>query len=199
MQMRMPAAQLVKEPSFLLSKSEGFAVFGQKQRENKARIRTFPAPFCQLFQIHRSIFKPHPVRYPGQTSMMCITHRVFLFCVGKDTFYGFLAHRIDFFASLRSPKLLDEIQILLPNVRGYDLPAFFIGAAQRFERAILAVLRITSVGSLSVSVCRRMPQYAAMRTNEMVFFGIVIIFPRFVSAFFVMMSGIGQNGDSSIV
>ncbi|MBQ7492615.1 MAG: hypothetical protein IJT76_08555, partial [Clostridia bacterium] len=45
--------QLVKEPSFLLSKSEGFAVFGQKQRENKARIRTFPAPFCQLFQIHR--------------------------------------------------------------------------------------------------------------------------------------------------
>jgi len=87
--------------------------------------------------------------------MVCITHGVFLFCVGKDTFYGFLAHRIDFFASLRSPKLLDEIQILLPNVRGYDLLAFFIGAAQRFERAILAVLRITSVACLYLLLQKR--------------------------------------------
>ena len=42
----------VKEPSFLLSKSERFAVFGQKQRENKARTRAIPAPFRQFFQIH---------------------------------------------------------------------------------------------------------------------------------------------------
>ena len=40
---------------------------------------------------------------PGQTSMMRVTHRVFFFCVGKDTFNRLFAHGIDFFPSLCSP------------------------------------------------------------------------------------------------
>lgn len=89
----------------MLRKSGGSRIYSKKMAKKLWKIRSVPAPYCQLFEIHGGIFKPHPVRCPGQTSMVCITHRVFLFRIRKDTFDRFLAHGIKLFPSLRPTKL----------------------------------------------------------------------------------------------
>ena len=63
-----------------------------------AHFLTFPkkenAPStstCQLFQIHGSKLKLHPVRYLSQASVLCITHRVFFLGIGKGPSNGLFA------------------------------------------------------------------------------------------------------------
>ena len=92
-----------KKSLFLLGESGDFSINSRKKGGNEVEKGVTPTPFCQLFQVHGSIFKPHPACDPGQTSMMRVTHRVFFFCVGKDTFNRLFAHGIDFFPSLCSP------------------------------------------------------------------------------------------------
>ena len=76
-----------------------------KQAKNgkKAQIvRAIPAPICQLFQIHGSELKLHPVCNPGQASMMRVSHRMFFFCIGKNSFYCLFSFGVDFFAQFSS-------------------------------------------------------------------------------------------------
>lgn len=151
------AVQSVKEPLFLLSESRGFGINSEEKMEEMLKTRSLPTPHCQLFQIHCSIFKPHPVCHSGQTSMMRISHRVFFFCIGKDTLDRLFAHCIYLFAALRLAKLLDQIKILLPYMgRQYLLP-FFVCPAFALERTILAALRISAVCPLTLPVCCGMP------------------------------------------
>ena len=49
------------------------------------------------------------MRYPGQTSMMCITHRVFFLRVRKDPFDRFLPLGIKLLPEFRSPQLFDQV------------------------------------------------------------------------------------------
>jgi len=118
-----------------------------------------PTPFCQLFQTHGNIFKPHPTCDLGQTSMMRLTHRVFFFCVGKDTLDRSFAHGVDFFPSICSPKLLYKVQILLPDVGVRSVWPFF-RSAHEFKGAVLAapgVAAVSSFSPLSVVVCLIFP------------------------------------------
>ena len=93
-------AQSVKEPVLSLGEGAGFYVFLGKNKPNCGEKGVVPTPICQLFQIHGSIFKPDPSRDCGQTSVVCITHGVFLFRVGKDPFNRLFALCINFFRTL---------------------------------------------------------------------------------------------------
>ena len=104
----------------------------EKHREYEGKTRVIPTPDCQLFEIHGSKFKPDQSCDGGQTPVMCITHRVFLFCICKDPFNRFLALRINFFRTLCFSYLFNQIQILLPDVRRVYLLLFFICSAFRF-------------------------------------------------------------------
>ena len=159
----------------------------------------FPTPFCELFQVHRSIFKPHPACDPGQTSMMRITHSVFFFCVGKNTFNCLFAHGVYFFSPICSPQLFYQIQVLLPDVRHQHFLAFFIRTAFFFVGAILAMLRIAAVRPFSFFVCSGVSQYSTVRTYIAVLFGVILVFPRSVYVFLVVVVCVRENGDSAIV
>ena len=131
--------------------------------------------------------------------MMRITHCVFFFCVSKDTFNRLFAHGVDFFPSIRSPQLFHKVQILLPDVRGQELLAFFFRSTPGLEGTALAVLGIAAVCSFSFPVCGGMPQLSAVRTNEAVFFWIVFVFPWLVYALLAVMVRIRKYGDSSVI
>ena len=78
-----------------------------------------PLPNCELFQVHGSKFKPHPIRYMGQACVSCISHTMLCLGFSKDLFNGFLAHLVVSIVSLRIAKLLRHIPIRLPNVLRY--------------------------------------------------------------------------------
>ena len=92
--------QCVKEPMLSRSESMGFPQKSGKQREKASEKGVPPTPICQLFQVHGSKFKSDPSCDGGQASVVCITHRVFLFRVCKDPFNGFFALRINLSAQL---------------------------------------------------------------------------------------------------
>ena len=107
---------MAKKSLLLLGKSRDFGINRGKKREKAVQEGVLPTPFCQLFQVHGSIFKPHPACDPGQTSMMRVTHRMFFFCVGKDTFNRLFAHGVDLFPAIRFAELLHKVKIFLPDI-----------------------------------------------------------------------------------
>jgi len=51
-----------------------FCTYKGKNEPKPGKARGVPSPCRQLFQIHGSIFEPHPLCYSGQASVHCITH-----------------------------------------------------------------------------------------------------------------------------
>lgn len=84
------------------------------------KARTVPCLYRQLFEIHRSKLKPDTVCHLSQTSMLGVSHRVFLFCVRKHSFNRFFSHCVEFFAALclanllRHPARYDANRLFVP-------------------------------------------------------------------------------------
>ena len=81
--------QPVEKPGHASSVNRFFRIYGQDQEEGKGRNSVLPQPSGQLFQIHGSKFKLHPVCNLGQASVLSIAHGMFFLGVGKDSFNGF--------------------------------------------------------------------------------------------------------------
>ena len=79
-----PASQSVKEPMFSLGEDVGSSAFRGKYQPNCVEKGVAPAPICKLFQVHGSVFEPDPSCDGGQTSVVCISHRVLLFGIRKS-------------------------------------------------------------------------------------------------------------------
>ena len=88
---RNSSLQPVEKPGHASSVNRFFRIYGQDQEEGKGRNSVLPQPSGQLFQIHGSKFKLHPVCYLGQASVLSIAHGVFFLGVGKDSFNSLLA------------------------------------------------------------------------------------------------------------
>ena len=145
-----------KNPLLSANGSRGFHAIRAAPDEYKPEKGVFPAPICQLFQVHGSKFKPDPSGDGGQASVMCITHGVSLLRIRKDPFNGFFALCIYFFCTIRFSYLFDQIQILLPDVRCVYLLPLFICAAFRLAGTISALRRCASVDSFPLPVGGRM-------------------------------------------
>ena len=84
--MIQPAPSLSRNPiSIVLN------VKRPKEEETAEGLPLLPPPISQLFEIHGSKFKLHPVRHLGQASVLRITHGVFFLGICKDPFNGFFA------------------------------------------------------------------------------------------------------------
>ena len=72
------------------SHSSSYSRISFKKEENGSEKRIdktlLPLPGGQLFQIHGSKFKLHPVRYLSQACVSSISQTMLLFCIRKDTF-----------------------------------------------------------------------------------------------------------------
>ena len=119
--------------------------------------------------------------------MVCITHGVLLFCIRKDPLNGLLALPVQRFPSLGFAKLLYNVQVFLPNMRGKNLLALFICIAPAFCRTIDTVLWYASVDSFSFLVGGRMPQYAMPWTDKLVVCYIICVVPRTICVFLALI------------
>ena len=118
-------AQLVKERQFSKHEDWRFIIKRSKNHDIGSKIRSIPLPNSNLFEIHGSIFKPHPSRNPGQTSVVRIPHGVLFFCISKNTLYGLFSHGIEFLATFGFSQMFDQIEIFLPDMScEYPLSAF---------------------------------------------------------------------------
>lgn len=93
----------------------------------------------QLFQIHGNTFKPDPSGNGGQASVVCITHRVFLFRIRKDPFNGLFSLGINLLAQVGLSDALHNVQVFLPDVGCQYLLAFLICLTAGFGWAVDAV------------------------------------------------------------
>ena len=109
-------AQLVKERQFSKHEDWRFIIKRGKNHDIGSKIRSIPLPNSNLFEIHGSIFKPHPSRNPGQTSVVRIPHGVLFFCISKNMLYGLFSHGIEFLATFGFSQMFDQIEIFLPDM-----------------------------------------------------------------------------------
>ena len=119
------------------------------------------APKSQLFEIHGSKLKPHPMSDSGQTSVMSVTHAMFFLGVGKDPFNGLFAHRVNILASLCFPQLFHQVKVFLPDMGGEDTLALFVGSANLPAGTMLAYLWSTAVSLFSIPAGGSVPELLA--------------------------------------
>ena len=141
-----------------------------------------PLPNCELFQVHGSKFKPHPIRYLGQACVSCVSHAMLFLGIRKDPFNGFLAHLVVSLVSLRIAKLFRHIHIRLPDVLRYRLNEVLIPGTQRSGGTVCTDLWITFVFSAAVTVGCGVFQYLIFRADDTVIVFIIHILPPFKSA-----------------
>ena len=88
-------AQPVEEPGLHSGADWVSNIYERKNSKAKRGQQIPPFPYGQLFQVHGSKLKLHPVCDLSQASISCITHSEFFFGIRKDTFNGlftFLVH-----------------------------------------------------------------------------------------------------------
>ena len=127
--------QTVEEPRFETTQNGVLCVFyeikpAQQILYKQRRILAFSRqPQCQLFQVHCSKFKLHPVCYLGQASIRCEPHCMLFFCICKDALNGFFSSSIPFLVQCCVPVFFCLLHIVCPKMTHYCLFAFGISCA----------------------------------------------------------------------
>ena len=103
--------------------------------------RVTPFPPCHFFEVHGSKFKLHPFCYLGQASVLCITHRVFFFCICKDSFNRFFAALIKRLVLGYISGVVRQILIVLPDMTSYVLWMQESGKSPSTIKTDLAAIR----------------------------------------------------------
>ncbi len=152
--------QPVKEPLFSLGKNRGSCILRYKSKHYPREKGVLPTPIRKFFQIHGSIFKPDPSCDCGQASMVCISHCMLFFCIGKDPLDRLFALRINFLCTLCFSYLFYQVRIFLPNVRCKYLLTFLVGSAFCLTWAVDTFLRRTAICPFAILICGRVPENA---------------------------------------
>ena len=115
------------------SHSSSYSRISFKKEENGSEKRIdktlLPLPGGQLFQIHGSKLKLHPVGNLSQASVLCITHSVFFFGVCKDAFNRLFTPPVKALVLRCIACVICQILVILPDMPLYGFHAVFgVGA-----------------------------------------------------------------------
>ena len=146
-------AQLVEKPGCTLRSNRVSGIFAEESVENQEMVLVVPPPCCQLFQVHGSKLKLHPVCHLCEASVLCITHCVFFFCICKNTFNRLFAFSVKLLARWRISGVICQFLIVLPDMPLHCFDTVLGMGTQFSGRAVGAFLRIALVFPVSVSVC----------------------------------------------
>ena len=127
-----------------------------------------PLPTGQLFQIHGSKLKIHPVCYLDQASVLCITHSVFFFCVRKDAFNRLFPLVVKVPVLRCIADVVRQILVILPDLPLYGLYAALGMRAAFSGGTIRANPGITLVFPVAVPVCGGILEDLVFRANHAV-------------------------------
>jgi len=125
----------------------------RNSKVRRERMRISPFPFCEPFEIHGSKFKLHPVLNLRQATVRSITHLVFFFCIGENSFDGFFSPFIQFFVLRRVPYVVCQLLEIFPYMSGYRFDAVFGMGAKLSCWTISADSRVTFLFAVSITVC----------------------------------------------
>ena len=145
-------------------------------------MAAIPFPGGQLFQVHGSKFKLHPVCHLGQASVLCITHGVFFFGIRKDTLNGFLPSLVKLLVFWRVAGVVRQVLVILPDMSLYGLYAILGMCAKRSGGTICADFGITFVFPVAVSVYSGVVKNPVFRANDTVVKRIIDILPPLMAA-----------------
>ena len=98
-----------------------------------------PFPSSQLFQIHGSKFKLHPVCHLSQASVLCIAHCVFFLGVRKDALNCFFSPLVKLLVFGRIAGVICQIFIALPDMPLYGLYARLGHSCFQLRRYMLRI------------------------------------------------------------
>ena len=86
-------------------------------------------PSCQLFEVHGSKLKPHPIGNLGQATVICVTHSMLFFRIGKNPFNGFFTFGVKVLVFRGIPGIVGQLLIVLPDMAQDRLYAVFRAGA----------------------------------------------------------------------
>ena len=159
-----------------------------------------PCPHGELFKVHGSKLKRDPSGNPGQASMMCITHRVFFFRIGKDALNGLLTHGIQVFTQLGFTQLLRQIHGLLPDVTIHHLLPFGTGSALLPAGTVPADLRGTAVNPFAVFAGGGVPEHLPLWAVKTVVCFLIGKIPGHISlSSYTVRTGVRKNLNSVVL
>ena len=147
-----------------------------------AGMGIFPMPFCELFQIHGSKSKLHPVRNLSQACVSGITHTMFLFCIRKDTLYCFFPCLIHPLVDRSISGIVCHFLVFLPDMPGNCLNTILTLCAKMPGRTVTTDLWITFIFPISVTVGGAVVQHLVLRAEDAVEILIIYILPPLMSA-----------------
>lgn len=138
-------------------------------------ILLIPLPNCELFQVHGSKFKPNPICNMGKTSVRCVSHTIFFFCVCKYTLYCFFSFFVKLFVLWSMANVLSKINIFAPDMLCDCLFKLFISCAYVSWGIIFTYFRIAFKFSVAVTVDCWKVQNLILGTNYTVIVFVVNI------------------------
>ena len=141
-----------------------------------------PFPISELFQIHGSKTKLHPVCNLGQACVSGISQTVLLFAIRKDTFNGFFPCLVHPLVNRSVPGIVCHFLVFFPDVPGNRLNAILVICTKMFGGTVATELWITLVFPVSIPVGGAVVQYLVFRADNTVEMLVIYIFPPFMSA-----------------
>ena len=126
---------------------------GFEHRRNDVQKTEHPFMDGEFFEVKRGKFELDPCSNSGQPSIWGLSHRVFFFGVGEDTFNGLGAQCVGLFAQRRMADILCLFNVILPDMPGYGFHTLLILGTLFSYRTILADIAFAFVLSVSFSVC----------------------------------------------
>ena len=127
-----------------------------------------PFPSSQLFEIHGSKFKLHPVGHLGEASVLRIAHAVFLFCIGEHTLYFLFSQPVQLAVYWGVPGILSQFHKILSDMPHHRLFAFGVCGAFVPGRAGIADIRSALVFPVTIPVGGGIMQCMVLRANNIV-------------------------------
>ena len=154
-------------------------------------MRIFPFPISELFQIHGSKTKLHPVCNLGQACVSGISQTVLLFAIRKDTFNGFFPCLVHPLVNRSVPGIVCHFLVFLPDVPRNGFNEIFVLCAKMPGGTVAADLWIAFIFPVSIPVGGAVVQYLIFRTDDAVEMLVIYVLPPFMSAFHCLGTLIG--------
>lgn len=154
-----------------------------------------PFPDGQLFQIHGSKFKLHPVCYLGQASVLRVTHPVLFLRIGKHTLNLLFSQPVQLFVHRHVPDMFCHLHIVLPDMAQHSFFALGVFGAHSSGGTSFAKIGPAFVFPVAVPVCGGIMQCVVFGADHIVKVFVIHICPPGMVVLFAFGSGIagGKN------
>ncbi len=151
--------QLVEKPGCALCSNRVSGIFREGKAEKQEAEVVIPLPCSQFFKFMAA-------NLSFTSSVPCITHSVFLFCIRKDPLNGFFPAHVELRVSECISGITCLFLVALPDMPLHGLYAVLGMGTQFSGRAVGAYLRSALVFSVSIAVFCAVFRRLASGTDE---------------------------------